>query len=641
MRIFVAEKPSLGRAIAAALPSPLIKGEGFLQAANGDIVTWCIGHLLEQAEPDAYDPAYKQWQLAHLPIVPGEWQTRAKAKTRSQLAIVKRLVKNANAWVHVGDPDREGQLLVDEVFAYCGLSLAQRQRIERCLIHDLNLDAVRTALTRLRSNQEFVPLSVSALARTRADWLYGINLTRALTLKGREGGVNALLSVGRVQTPMLGLLVRRERAIEQFVPCAFYDVVARIHAQSEQPLLFEAQWLPSESCAPHQDDDGRVLNRSLADHVCERIRHQSAQVETYQQKPQRQAAPLPFNLSALQIEAGKTLGLSAQQVLDACQSLYEKHQLITYPRSDCRYLPLSHHRDARAVLAALQPCDPIFDRCAAMWQPEQRSKAWDDAKVGAHHAIIPTRKTVLPERLSAHERRVYRLIARFYAAQFLPMWEQIETKLTLRIAGGLFRAQQRLTQTLGWKQLWPPLKEPKATLPVLQQGQLLWSGEPMLEEKATQPPAYFNDASFLSALTGIARFVQDPELKAILRDTDGLGTEATRASMIELLFKRRYAERQGKVIRPTELGRRVIAALPDAVTTPDLTARWERQLSDISERRVSYEQFMQPLVQQLQQVLTEALQVDVRVFSGLPSMPVKRSRKTSSARRVARRPRST
>lgn len=640
MRIFVAEKPSLGRAIAAALPAPLTKGEGFVRAANGDIVTWCIGHLLEQAEPEAYDPSYKQWRLAHLPIVPVTWKTRAKTKTRGQLTIVKRLIKQADAWVHAGDPDREGQLLVDEVFAHCGLTASQRQCIERCLIHDLNPDAIRRALSQLRSNQEFVPLSVSALARTRADWLYGINLTRALTLKGREGGINTLLSVGRVQTPMLGLLVRREQDIAQFQPNDFYDVLARIHVSAEQPLLFEARWLPSESCAAHQDEDGRVLNRALAEHVCARIAQQPAVVDQYQQKPLRQAAPLPFNLSSLQIEAGKVLGLSAQQVLDACQSLYEKHQLITYPRSDCRYLPSAHHRDAKDVLAALQPSDSQFERCAPLWQLQQRTKAWNDAKVGAHHAIIPTRKVVSPERLSANERRVYVLIARFYAAQFLPPWEQQETQLTLRIDGGLFRAQQRRTEQLGWKQLWPPRDETHRILPVLQEGQVLWSGEPYLEEKTTQPPAYFTDASFLAALTGIARFVQNPELKTVLRDTDGLGTEATRAGMIELLFKRRYAERQGKTIRPTALGMRVIAALPDAITTPDLTAHWERQLADISERRLSYEQFMQPLQQQLQWLLDHALKMDVRLFSGVPSTPMTRQRKTRSAHRSAKKTRS-
>ncbi|MFC6979894.1 DNA topoisomerase [Microbulbifer taiwanensis] len=390
MRLFIAEKPSLGRAIAAALPRPHRKEEGCIRAASGDVVSWCIGHLLEQAEPEAYGPSYKRWRLDVLPIVPEQWQLQPKSGGRKQLALLRKLVKQADQLVHAGDPDREGQLLVDEVVDYLKVPAAKRRAMLRLLVSDLNPRAVERALQQMRSNREFVPLSVSALARSRADWLYGINLTRACTVKGQQGGLKQVLSVGRVQTPVLGLVVRRDEEIERFVSRPYYEVRAAIHMNASQPVCFYAFWQPSEACAPHQDEEGRVLNPRLAANVAGRIRQQVATVTRVQKQQKTQAPPLPYNLSALQIDAAKAFGLSAKQVLDACQALYEKHQLITYPRSDCRYLPADHFAERRQVGRAIAAgCDPLQSvHEGADWS--LRSKAWNDTKVDAHHAIIPT-----------------------------------------------------------------------------------------------------------------------------------------------------------------------------------------------------------------------------------------------------------
>jgi DNA topoisomerase-3 len=217
MKLYIAEKPSLGRAIAEALPKPHRKGDGCIYVGNGDCVSWCVGHLLEQAEPDAYDPQFKQWRLEHLPIVPETWQLKPKANSRKQLAVLRKLVKDADELVHAGDPDREGQLLVDQVIDYLKVRGPKRDSIQRCLINDLNTAAVTRALGQQRDNKEFIPLSTSALARSRADWLYGINMTRAYTLMGRKVGYPGVLSVGRVQTPVLGLVVRRDEEIERGV----------------------------------------------------------------------------------------------------------------------------------------------------------------------------------------------------------------------------------------------------------------------------------------------------------------------------------------------------------------------------------------------------------------------------------------
>ena len=635
MRLFIAEKPSLGRAIAAVLPKPHKQEDGSIRAANGDVVSWCIGHLLEQAEPEAYNPSFKQWRLDVLPIVPQQWQLQPKANTRKQLSVLRKLVKQADQLVHAGDPDREGQLLVDEVVNYLRVSKSKQQAMQRLLVSDLNPAAVKKALQQLRSNREFLPLSVSALARSRADWLYGINLTRACTVRGQQAGMRQVLSVGRVQTPVLGLVVRRDQDIEQFVSRPFYQLRAAIHLDAQQPLSFYAVWQPSEACVNHQDEDGRVLNPKLVANVASRIRQQPAQIKDSQQQQKQQPPPLPYNLSALQVDAGKAFGLSAKQVLDTCQALYEKHQLITYPRSDCRYLPAEHWPQGSSIGNAIAlTAAELKQACAgADWQ--LRSKAWNDAKVGAHHAIIPTAKGMSGERLNRLEQRVYLLIARQYLMQFYPPHRYCQRHIDVDIQGGLFRANERYTLVAGWKELLPSAKEgavtQQAVLPDVQPGQAVWSGEPEIDEKHTEPPKAFSDASLLAAMTGIARFVQDPELRKVLRETDGLGTEATRAGIIELLFNRGFLQRQGKSIHATALGKAMVQALPQATTVPDMTAQWERQLTDISQRQLSYQQFMQPLEQQLQHLVKDASQLNTQVFRGLPAAPAKRrARRTKS-----------
>ncbi|GGY52882.1 DNA topoisomerase 3 [Bacterioplanes sanyensis] len=635
MRLFIAEKPSLGRAIAAVLPKPHKQEDGCIRAANGDVVSWCIGHLLEQAEPEAYNPSFKQWRLDVLPIVPQQWQLQPKANTRKQLSVLRKLVKQADQLVHAGDPDREGQLLVDEVINYLRVSKSKQQAMQRLLVSDLNPAAVKKALQQLRSNREFLPLSVSALARSRADWLYGINLTRACTVRGQQAGMRQVLSVGRVQTPVLGLVVRRDQDIEQFTSRPFYQLRAAIHLDAQQPLSFYAVWQPSEACVDHQDEDGRVLNPKLVANVASRIRQQPAQIKDSQQQQKQQPPPLPYNLSALQVDAGKAFGLSAKQVLDTCQALYEKHQLITYPRSDCRYLPVEHWSQGSSIGNAIAlTADELKQACAgADWQ--RRSKAWNDAKVGAHHAIIPTAKGMQGGRLNQLEQRVYLLIARQYLMQFYPPHRYCQRHIDVDIQGGLFRANERYTLALGWKELLPSAKEAtvaqQAVLPDVQPGQAVWSGEPEIDEKHTEPPKAFSDASLLAAMTGIGRFVQDPELRKVLRETDGLGTEATRAGIIELLFNRGFLQRQGKSIHATALGKAMVQALPQATTVPDMTAQWERQLNDISQRQLSYQQFMQPLELQLQRLVNDASQLDTQVFRDLPAAPAKRrARRTKS-----------
>lgn len=617
MRLFIAEKPSLARAIADVLPKPHRKGDGYIECGNGQVVTWCIGHLLEQAQPDAYDSRYARWNLADLPIVPEKWQLQPRPSVLKQINVIKRLLADADEVVHAGDPDREGQLLVDEVIDYLQLPAEKRQHVQRCLINDLNPQAVERAIGRLRANSEFIPLCVSALARARADWLYGINMTRAYTLLGRNAGYQGVLSVGRVQTPVLGLVVRRDEEIENFVSKDFFEVKAHIVTPAGE--RFTALWQPSDACEPYQDEEGRLLHRALAEHVVNRISGQPAMVTAYNDKRESELAPLPFSLSSLQIEAAKRFGLSAQNVLDICQKLYETHKLITYPRSDSRYLPEEHFAGRHAVLNAIgvHAADLLPQPVV---NPDTRNRCWDDKKVDAHHAIIPTARSSKVS-LSDNESKVYNLIARQYLMQFCPDAVFRKCQIDLDIANGKFIAKARFLAEAGWRTLLGAKERDEdddgTPLPVVAKGDELLCEKGEVVARQTQPPRHFTDATLLSAMTGIARFVQDKDLKKILRATDGLGTEATRAGIIELLFKRGFLVKKGRYIHSSDAGRALIHSLPEMAARPDMTAHWESVLTQISEKECRYQDFMQPLVGTLHELIHQARSTPVRQFRGL------------------------
>jgi len=647
--LYIAEKPSVGRAIADALPKPHQKGDGFITVATGDVVTWCIGHLLEQAEPEAYNSEYKKWNKQHLPIIPSTWKYLVKPQTRKQFNAVKKLIKQADQLVNAGDPDRVGQILVDEVINYCGVSATKREATKRCLINDMNLDAIKKSLNNLRNNTAFIPLATSALARARADWLYGINMTRLCTLQGQSAGYNGVLSVGRVQTPILGLVVHRDQDIENFVSKEFYEVFVTL--QAAQGDQYIAQWKPSEACEPYMDEDGRVLSSKLALTVISKVTRQSGgatgpgtvtgTVTSVKQDRKKQAPPLPYNLSTLQIDASKRFSLSAQQTLDICQQLYERHKLITYPRSDSRHLPLGHLNDKDKVTQAIAKTCPALADAAIQADLSIKGKAWNDSKVSAHHAIIPTARSMDNNKLSKDEKNVYELIARQYLIQFYPPFEYAEKQIDSEVAGGLFVAKQKDVLSEGWKRLFPKSKTQGSDnefsskkLPNVAKGDQVSCIDAKLDEKQTSPPKHFTDATLLAAMTGIARYVSNPEIKKVLRETDGLGTEATRAGIIELLFKRQFLTRKGKEIRATDVGRQLINSLPQQMVLPDMTAHWESQLEAISEKTMKYGEFMQLLTQGLSSLINEVSDVS---FSGMKGMGTKRTGKTFSKRSITRK----
>jgi DNA topoisomerase-3 len=635
LKLYIAEKPSLGRAIAAALPKPHKSQQGYIALGNGDIVSWCIGHILEQADPEVYNDDFKKWRMEHLPIIPEQWQLTPKAQTRSQLNVLRKLVKNASEIIHAGDPDREGQLLVDEVIDFLKVSKTKKQQVKRLLISDLNLPAVKRSLNALKSNQDFMPLSVSALARSRADWLYGINLTRAYTLQGQKVGFNGVLSVGRVQTPLLGLVVEKDRQIADFIPHDYFDVYADIITPGGEKFI--AKWQPSQACTSYMDENKKIINKALAENVVSRITDKPAIVTLLTEQDKKQFAALPYNLSALQIDAAKLFSMNAKLVLDVCQALYEKHKLITYPRSDSRYLPVEHHQQAKAIIQILAESKDKYAEFAKNANCTIKGKAWNNSKVSAHHAIIPTEKSANNLSLNSFEKNIYQLIVRQYLAQFYPPYCYQQTQVELEIAQGKFSVNAKVPQQLGWKIMFQSSKTKKTPqtsndqasfteqlLPKLTQGEILHCQQGLIAEKVTQAPTPYNDATLLGAMTGIARFVQNSEIKKILKETDGLGTEATRAGIIDLLFKRGFLQRIGKNITATDIGTSLINALPKMATTPDMTAQWEATLNDISERRSNYQNFITPLTATLKSMVIQAEQ---QSFEQLPKVPFKRKSK--------------
>lgn len=391
-RLFIAEKPSLGRAIAQGL-GKCTAGDGCIYAGN-DVVTWCFGHILEQCSPEEYDEKYAKWRIEDLPILPSAWKMKVKQSTAKQYKIIRALVKDADEIVHAGDPDREGQLLVDEVLSELGVLRAKP--IRRILLNALDEKSVADALRSLRSNDEFVGLRNSALARSRADWLIGMNLSRIYTIRAREAGYTNTVSVGRVQTPTMGLVIRREIEIQQFRPVTFFT--PRILWQHENGS-FLTKWKPRE--LDGVDGEGRIIEKNVAERIIIEVKNSPAKISSVEQKKGTAAQRLPYSLSALQIDAGKVFGYSPQDVLDAQQSLYEK-KYTSYPRSDCDYLPENQLADKDAILENLAALSAPFSAFAEKADRSIKSRAWNDKKISAHHAIIPT--TVRPDYATLSEK---------------------------------------------------------------------------------------------------------------------------------------------------------------------------------------------------------------------------------------------
>lgn len=590
MRVVLCEKPSQGKDIARVLGAG--QRSNGCYSGSGVVVTWCIGHLIEAAPPESYGEHYKRWSIDQLPILPERWRVEIKPKTAAQFKIVKQLVGQASELVIATDADREGEMIAREIIELCGY----RGPIQRLWLSALNDASIRKALGALKPSAETLPLYYSALARSRADWLIGMNLSRLFTLLGRQAGYSGVLSVGRVQTPTLKLVVDRDREIARFVSVPYWavDVLLSYAGQS-----FIAIWMPPAGSA---DATGRCLQQPVAQQAVERMRTaREAQVASVETERVREAPPLPFDLGTLQEVCSRQLGLDVQETLDIAQALYETHKATTYPRSDSGYLPESMFAEVPAVLDALLATDPSLRPLLVQLDRSQRSRAWNDGKVTAHHGIIPTLEPAKLSAMSEKELAVYRLIRGRYLSQFLPHHEFDRTVALLTCAEQSLQATGKQVVVPGWHLALVNREADAAdderdqrsqVLPPLASGSRCGVEQVELKALKTLPPKPYTQGELIKAMKGVAKLVDDPRLKQKLKETTGIGTEATRASTIKGLIDRGYLLKKGRAIRASDAAFTLIDAVPPAVADPGMTAIWEQALDMIGAGQMTLDAFI-------------------------------------------------
>ena len=584
MQLFIAEKPSLGLAIAEGLGIKS-KKHGYIICNNDNVVTWCVGHILEMCSPDTYNESYKKWSVADLPIIPDDWKMVPKKQTLSQFKIIKDLVAKASSLVNAGDPDREGCLLVDEVIVY----LKSKLPVKRVLISDTNLEPVKRALANMVSNSETENLSSSALGRGRGDWIVGMNLSRLFTCISKANGGDKLVSIGRIQTPVLALVVQRDLDIKNFVSKPFYGIKGTFETGASTLVM---EWISAnsinENTANDFDENNRLLNKELAANLVSDCKNKTPRISKVESKKVTSKPPLLFALSDLQREANKRFKYPIQKTLDITQELYDKHKLVTYPRSDCKYLPVEQFSAAQSIVNTVIS---NTDFSNLEFNFNDKSPAFNDAKTGAHHAIIPTNKKTTSS-LSKDLSNIYNLICERYLMQFLG--NKLTEKSIIIVDFGSDKSAFKMGGEVLKVEGYSILEKSKddSLLPIVKEGQTFDSFKLSINKKSTTPPKPYTESTLLESMTNISKLVTDKEIKKILKETDGLGTEATRANIFELLIKRTFMKRDKNNIVSTTSGMELISALPVELTTPDLTAKWEHQLDKIVNGELNVKGFL-------------------------------------------------
>jgi DNA topoisomerase-3 len=643
MQLVIAEKPSVARDIARVLG---VKGSGraSLEGA-GRVITWCVGHLVELDEPAAYDPRWKPWRLDTLPMIPARFRLRPVASSRDQLEVVRKLLadRRFTEVVNACDAGREGELIFRYVYELAGCRLPVR----RLWISSMTDEAIRAGFAGLRPATHYDPLADAARCRSEADWLVGLNATRAVTVRHRTGPGSTLYSIGRVQTPTLALLVEREKAILSFVPRDYWELRARLERPGAAEQGFTALWTRGKVT--------RFGVREAAEVVLARdAAHASAGdpegpvVERVEQKKTREPPPLLFDLTSLQRTANRRFGLSAQRTLEVAQALYETHKLLTYPRTDARHLSGDLAGELPRILRGVAQIPdyggfvaPLLERPPGVGN----RRVFDDSKVQDHHAIIPTGKATRLEALDRDERRVYDLVVRRFLGAFYPDAEFASTELVVRVGAPVaderppdkdadretmlegtppppdrFVARGRVRLVAGWQSVAGFGEEAgkddlEQTLPAVVEGERL-DGAFELLARQTRPPPRHTEATLLSAMETAGRTIDDEALRHAMRDC-GLGTPATRAATIETLLKRGFIARQGKQLAATPVGVGLIEALPvPSLSSPELTGRWEARLARIARAEESRPAFMDDIATYVREMVNA-----IRAMSTLPTPP--------------------
>ncbi|EGE2489448.1 DNA topoisomerase 3 [Shigella sonnei] len=634
MKLFIAEKPAVANDIVKALGGNFTRHDGWFESDNA-IVTNCFGHIIESQPPENYNPEYKEWKIETLPLrlYPVKYQPVESAE--KQVKTIIELIRRADVTeiIHAGDPDDEGQLLVDEVLEYAG----NTKPVKRVLINDNTLPAVKKALANPKNNRDFRGLYLKALARSVADAIYGLSMTRAYTIPAKTKGYKGVLSVGRVQTPVLGLIVNRTRANKNHKSSFYYTMTGHFQRGAD---VIRANWKPGEF-APLTDR--KLLDKTWANGTATSLAGKPATVEAAATDDKKTAAPLPFNLVRLQQYMNKKFKMTAQKTLDITQQLREKYKAITYNRSDCSYLSDEQFSEAPQIIDALKS---VFDQPMDI-DTTRKSKAFNSAKVTAHTAIIPTVSVPDVNALSTDERNVYLAIAQHYLVQFMPEKAYQEVSVAIQCGDESFYARARKTTDSGFEAFLgvenagddeAEVENDDSAFDLLckiRTGETVTTKEVVVNEKKTTPPPLFTEATLLAALVRVADFVTDPVIKKLLKDKDrdkkdehgGIGTPATRASILETLKKRNYITlEKGKLI-PTDTGYALIDALPDIAVNPDMTALWAEKQTLIENGKMTIEQFVDELYNDLIPMISNANSAEIKVS---PSAPSGQSQRLSS-----------
>jgi DNA topoisomerase-3 len=571
--VIVAEKPSVARDIARVVGAR-VRGDGCLHG-NGYVVTWALGHLIHLAEPSAYGPLWEgHWSLAQLPMVPEQWKLTTHKSTAQQYKVVKRHLTDpqTDSVICATDAGREGEHIFRLIYRHARC----RKPFRRLWISSLTDQAISQGLKKLQAGADFDDLAKAAEARAQADWLVGLNLTRAYTVHH-----GTLFTIGRVQTPTLAMIIQREAEIDRFVKGYFYELLAHVREG------FTAKYLEDGKTRLEDKQYAETLHRQLSP-------HKEGTVVSVDQKIKKERPPALYDLLGLQRTANSRFGFSAARVLEYAQALYETHKLITYPRTESRHISEDMVPTLPGILEKLE--HPQTPAALERWRQGHRlGKAYvDKTKLSDHHGILPTGTSVLPT-LAAPLRKVFDLVVARFVGMFLPDHEVEETEVKLDVGGACFVAKGAKVLTQGWKVVEPADSEERTVLPGLTKGQQVHIDKMEVAERETSPPKRFTDATLLGAMRNAGRRLEDEALSAVMKES-GLGTSATRAEIIERLIRSEYIERQKKNLAPTEKGKALIGVVSPALCSPELTAQWERKLQEIENGRLGSDAFYPEIV---------------------------------------------
>lgn len=605
MKLIIAEKPELAKAISKAVSGTEERCDGYIKKGEY-FITWAFGHLLTLKEPEDYDrEKYKPWNIEQLPIYFEKWEHKEGKESykKAQLKIIRNLLKQSESIIHAGDPDSEGQYLIDELLTFCKYN----KPVKRILINDNNTEYIKKAFLKLEDNGKFEGLSKSAYARSVGDLIFGVNMSRYFTVINNNG----TLTVGRVQTPTLGLVVNRDAEIKNHVKKKYYVYSLLI----ENGINFKYQSLETDPV----DEKKRIVDRSFFENIDKEIADSIFTVSV-QKKKENVEAPLPFNLAKLQIYCSNKFDYSPQKTLDITQSLREKHKAITYNRSDSQYLNIENYLQAEEVLGKVfnnLSISPSIDFTI-------KSKCFDDSKVTAHHAIIPTNSEVDLLKFTQEEKSVYEVICNYYIVQFMKPKVVEKTTANIEINNYCFKAVSGNIIDPGWQNF---LKESigkdeeetvQSYLSLLDTGNYnLKYVSGTIKEKETEPAKAYTEAALISDMTSITKYVKNLEIKEILKKKDkdkkgengSIGTPATRASIIEGLYKRGFIEKNKKKVVSTELGRNFYNMLPEYIKTPDITAKWWLIQEEITENKAEPEKLILSVLDDINKVLESKIEI--------------------------------